>query len=578
MTIAVFESFDTERRGWSVCLRDPRALHTAHSPEQVEPVLRIAEEAGQRGDWAAVMISYEAASGLDTALRVHSPDEFPLAWVAVFDHPSAFPAEPSHGDYCVSPWRPMIGRAEYKAAIQKIHGYLARGETYQTNYTFPLQCRFEGDAWQWYRDLCAVQQAGYCAYMDLGPYRLLSLSPELFFQRAGNVITTRPMKGTLARGRWLEEDEEQARRLAACPKNRSENVMIVDLLRNDLGKISEPGTVRVAKLFEIERYEALLQMTSTIESLARPEVGLTDLLGALFPCGSVTGAPKIRTMEIIRELEPFPRRVYTGALGFVQPGGDAVFNVAIRTILLNTQTGDATFGVGGGITVDSTAEDEYEECVLKAAFLDHRRPEFRLLETILLEDGAYFLLDRHLARIRSSAKYFGFAWDEAPVRQALETIRAGHHHGCWKVRWLIARNGALTIEAHELKPTAESRCRVALAPYPIDSRDPLLFHKTTHRAVFEAAQKARPDCDDVIFWNERGEVTESSVANLVLVRDDGKWTPPRTAGLLAGTMRAELLARDVIRERVIHRDELRSAAELFLINSVRRWIQATLVD
>lgn len=356
--------------------------------------------------------------------------------------------------------------------------------------------------------------------------------------------------------------------------------MIVDLLRNDLSKISLPGSVRVPRLFEVERYETLWQMTSTVESTCKPDIGLVDLFDALFPCGSVTGAPKIRTMEILHRLEPFPRQVYTGALGFVRPGGDCTFNVAIRTILLDLRAGEATFGVGGGITYDSTPQGEYDECLLKARFLHRSRPVFQLLESILLDSGAYALLERHLDRMRSSASYSGFVWNEEAVRSALSRMHANHASGRWKVRLLVARDGAVEIEAHPLGPKMEreKKRRVAFAPEPIDPRDPFLYHKTTHREAYERALRACPGRDDVILWNERGEVTESSVANLVLIANGQKWTPPRASGLLAGTLRDELLARGEIRERIIYRDELRQAGSFFLINSVRGWMRAVLVD
>lgn len=576
MRTAVFESFDAFHRGWAVYLDRPQAVHVAYCHEQVLLTLQLDEEAAQRGHWAAVMLSYEAVPSLDPVLATHPPGTFPLAWCAVFDQAGPLPAEIPPERYEVSHWDPQITRDQYAHAIERIRDHIAHGETYQVNYTFPLRSRFRGDPWSYYRTLCAAQGAGYCAYLDLGRYRVLSLSPELFFERRGETLIARPMKGTLPRGRWMEEDREQSGRLTACPKNRAENVMIVDLLRNDLGKISVPGSVRVARLFEVERYETLWQMTSTICSICRPDLGLADLFCALFPCGSVTGAPKVRTTEIIHELEPFPRQVYTGAIGFVRPGGNAIFNVAIRTILLDTQTGVATLGVGSGITYDSTAQDEYDECLLKTHFLHRHRPAFRLLESILLDSGAYSLIERHITRMRSSAGYFGFVWNEEAVLSALSRMRAGHASGRWKVRLLAARDGALELEAHPLGPEMAAVRRLTFAPEPIDSRDPFLYHKTTHRAIYERALRACPGYDDVILWNERGEVTESSFANLVLTKEGKKWTPPRASGLLAGTLRDELLARGEIRERVISKDELCQAGSFFLINSVRGWMHAAL--
>jgi para-aminobenzoate synthetase / 4-amino-4-deoxychorismate lyase len=386
------------------------------------------------------------------------------------------------------------------------------------------------------------------------------------------------MKGTINRGRWSQEDIERSRQLAESPKDRAENVMIVDLLRNDLGKISVPGSVKVSKLFEVERYETLWQMTSTVESRLRNDVGLADVMAALFPCGSITGAPKIRTMEIIRELEPFQRGIYTGTIGFIRPGGDCVFNVAIRTVVLDSDTGAATFGVGGGITIDSTAEREYDECLLKSSFLTAPSPRFRLLESILLEGGEFFLLSRHLERLKASARYFNFHFPEEQILCQLQRAVATCSNERWKIRLLLSKAGEIEFEAIQLGSAGRIQPRVPLAAQPVESNDRFLFHKTTNRAIYDQALAGRPDCDEVILWNERGEVTESSVANVVVPVDGRLFTPPQQSGLLAGTFREELLADGTIRERVIRKEELQEASSFFLINSVRKWMPALLID
>ncbi|MGI9165044.1 MAG: chorismate-binding protein, partial [Pyrinomonadaceae bacterium] len=345
----------------------------------------------------------------------------------------------------------------------------------------------------------------------------------------------------------------------------------------DLGKVSVPGSVRVSNLFEVERFETLWQMTSTVESTLRPGVGLTELVTALFPCGSITGAPKIRTMQIIRELELFPRGIYTGTIGFIAPGGDCVFNVAIRTIVLDSETGIATFGVGGGITIDSTAAREYDECVLKSSFLNSSIAPFRLLESILLEDGEFFLLNRHIERLKSSANYFRFRFQEEQIRGELDRLAGTNSTDKWKVRLLLSREGEIESEAIQLFTAPQEPLRVALAAEALDSRERFLFHKTTNREVYNRALAARPDCDDVILWNERGEITESSAANIVVAVGNEIFTPPQSSGLLAGTFRDQLLAAGKIRERVISVEELGQGANLFLINSVRRWMPAVLV-
>lgn len=345
----------------------PLKTITAANISEVIYVLDFAERHARNGSYVVLMISYEAAEAFDSALTTHRLEHFPLAWAAVYSEPSNLPAIGSN--VSSNPWLPAVTKHEYSQSIARIRELIAAGDTYQVNYSFPLTSSFNGDSLAWYHELCRRQTARYSAYLDLGRYRVLSLSPELFFERRGNHVVTRPMKGTVQRGRDTREDEELAQWLRNSAKNRAENVMIVDLLRNDLGRVAVPGGVRVSSLFDLERFETVWQMTSTVEATLREGTSLAKLMGALFPCGSITGAPKIRTMEIIRELERFPRGAYTGTIGMLRPGGDCTFNVAIRTVVLDTETGVATCSVGGGITIDSTAAEEYEECLVKSRFL-----------------------------------------------------------------------------------------------------------------------------------------------------------------------------------------------------------------
>jgi para-aminobenzoate synthetase/4-amino-4-deoxychorismate lyase len=550
----------------SLFFAEPSRILEARRVDEVLPLLESAEANARAGAYVAIMIAYEAAPAFDSALSVNSPGEFPLAWAAVFPNVSAV-AERSGGDFLSGKWTPQISQTEYDSAVSRIRELIAAGDTYQVNYSFPLTSSFSGNAYAWYRELCMAQGTPYSAYLDLDRYRVLSLSPELFFERRGDHVTTRPMKGTVRRGRWLTEDEELARWLQNSGKDRAENIMIVDLLRNDLGKVSVPGSVQVSALFQPERYETVWQMTSKVESRLRPRTSLIELMAALFPCGSVTGAPKIRTMQIIRELERFPRGAYTGAIGILGPGGDCVFNVAIRTVVIDTETGVATFGVGGGVTIDSTAQGEYDECLVKSRFLERKPVEFELFESMLMEDGKVFLLERHLERLHKSAAFFGFKIGSMDLKPM---------PGRWKIRISLAKDGRVKTERTPITDLTEVK-RVALAREPVDSSDPFLFHKTTRRDFYSAQLKLRPDCDDIIFWNEREEVTESSIANVVVRIGDQLFTPPVSSGLLAGTFRDQLLAEGIIKERVIKTDELKSANELYLINSVRKWMKAICV-
>jgi len=545
--------------------------------DEVIPLLRGAEAAAKDGLWAALALSYEAAPAFDSALKVQPSSEFPLAWMGVFQEPSStdFNSIPN-SPFRISEWEPQIDRREYRQAILSIRDFIERGDTYQINFTFPLRGCVVGDSFSCFRAIAESQGAAYSAYLDIGSHRILSFSPELFVERRGNDLMTRPMKGTLARGRWLEEDCERVEQLRGSPKDRAENVMIVDLLRSDLGKVAETGSVKVTELFAVECLSRVLQMTSTVTAVQRPDVTLVDILRALFPCGSVTGAPKCRSMAIIKELEHRPRGVYTGAIGFMGPNGDAVFNVPIRTLAVDVRDGAATFGVGGGITWDSTTEGEYEECCLKAKFLTHPWAEFKLLETIALNDGEYALLDRHLSRARNSARYFGFRWSEAEVLKALDDVRKSHPSRRWRIRLIVDRDGKAHVEVGLGGEPRTAPVTVKFASRAVDDRDPLVFHKTTDRSRYDVELERCHPCDDVIFWNCRGEVTESTIANVVVFSEGKHWTPPREAGLLAGTLREELISKGELFERTITKEELARAGSFTLINSVRGWMPAEL--
>ncbi len=564
----------------------------ARSPDEVPGVLDAVADATREGRWAAGYASYEAAPGLDPALVVRDrpvADPFstlPLARFDLFERrEDATPLRPPSAAFSVWRWNPSVARPDYDRQIERIRAYIRAGDTYQVNHTIRLRGRFAGADRAFYTALALAQRGGHCAYLDLGRFRILSASPELFFRLEDDgLLTTRPMKGTATRGRWPVEDRERAATLLGTEKERAENAMIVDLLRNDMGRISDPASVNVAELFALERYETVWQLTSTITSRLREGLGLRDVFGALFPSGSVTGAPKVRSMQIIAELETLPRGVYCGAVGWVSPAGApgplAEFNVAIRTVVLDTETDTVEYGVGGGITYDSIAEREYAECLAKSRVLTERRPPFDLLESLGYRDGDVLWLDRHLDRIEASAAYFGFAFDrDAAARAVLDA--AVTTTGDAKIRMLVTPEGSIfcRIEPLEPLPPESERpiVRVEIDTEPIDADDVFLFHKTTARGTYERALARHPGADDVILVNRRGQITEASSSNVAVKVGDGWFTPPVDAGLLAGTYRAVLLDKGRIRERPITVDELRSADELALLNSVRLWRPASLV-
>ena len=565
----LFQSFDPSRPVWNWAFERPRATKTAHRPSDVLPVLQWAESAAQQGRWVALAVGFEAASAVNPLFKKSKPSSFPLVWAAAFDAPSV-PRPSVNKQWRVGPWRPGVDDRSYHRALRRIKQWIARGDTYQVNYTFPLSTRFQGDPETWFWKVAPAQGGAYSAYLDMGPWKVLSFSPELFFERDKDRLILLPMKGSAARGRWWSEDVVRARALAESPKDRAENLMIVDLLRNDAGKIARPGSVRTDQLFNVETYPTVFQMTSRVRARLRKGVTLPDLVTALFPSGSVTGAPKKRTLEIIDQLEKTPRGIYTGTIGLLEPSGRWTFNVAIRTIALDTRTGRARCSVGGGVTWDSSAVGERKEALLKAEFLG-RPSDFSLLESLRLENGRYPLWRGHRDRLRRSAAYFGFSLSWAAVRVTLSQTARRHPSGVWKVRLVISRRGAVDTTAERL-PKETQPWTLVLSPEPVDDRDVFLFHKTTHRNVYDHHRARCPEGDDVLLWNTRGEVTESTRANVVVEKGGRFYTPPRSSGLLGGVFRETLLREGRLEERVLRRKDVLNAERVFLINAVRGWI------
>ncbi len=576
--IVRLESFGRGEGHRSFVFGGYRSAIVAKEPGEVRSALEAADGATVDGYHAAGFVSYEAALGLDPAFTVPGRcDGLPLVWFGVFDtREELSPDDTADGVWAEHlEWSPSISPDHYVEDLGKIRAYIGAGDTYQVNHTFRMQADLRTDPWPFYRALCRSQRADYCAYIDTGSHYVLSASPELFFSLKDGIVTTRPMKGTHRRGRWTEEDEQFAEALARSEKNRAENLMIVDLLRNDLGRISRTGSVTVRDLWEVEAYETLFQMTSTVESQLRDEVSLKGMFEALFPCGSVTGTPKIRTMELISEIESEPRGIYTGAIGYVSPESKAAFNVAIRTVAIEKGAGRAVFGVGGGITWDSTAEDEYQECLMKAQVLTERRPDFHLFETVLYElDSGAFLWDRHVDRLDRSAGYFGFRYDpeqiEAELRKATDSLTERS-----KVRIMLEADGTVSHQTGSL--AKQDVYTVSVSPVRVDSNDIFLYHKTSYRKVYDGCRSACPDVDDVILLNERGEVTETAIGNIVIEREGRRLTPPVGSGLLAGTFREDLLAQGEIEEAILDHQDLATADNVYMVNSVREWVPLRIV-
>ncbi|HET7584478.1 MAG TPA: aminodeoxychorismate synthase component I [Gemmatimonadaceae bacterium] len=561
----------------------------ARTADDVPGVIAQAEREARAGRHVVGFVCYEAAPAFDGAMVTHAPGALPLAWFGAFEDPApsggaadAAAIDPGAGAACA--WSCDDDRTRYEHKVGVVRQAIARGDVYQVNLTTRLRGTIDDPTALFYR-LRAGQGGRYAAYIRLPPasHAIVSASPELFFQRVGERILTRPMKGTARRGRWSAEDDAAARALRESPKERAENLMIVDLLRNDLGRIARFGTVRVPRLLEVERYPTVLQLTSTVAAELRSGVTLPEIFAALFPCGSVTGAPKIAAMRAIAALEQSSRGVYCGAIGYLAPGGDATFSVAIRTATVDLSSGAVVYGAGGGVTWDSTATGEYDEMRAKSAILEHA-PDgttadgVSLIETMRLEGGRFARLERHLARVSASAAYFGIPLQRDDVRAALHAHAASSVGAAQRVRLVVTPDGRPHVEARPLDALPDPPLPVAIARELVRRDDRFLYHKTTRREGYERRRRARPDVFDVILTNEAGELTELTIGNLVVELDGQRVTPPLACGLLAGTMRGELLDRGAIVERVLTPRDLARCSALWMVNSVREWVPLRLVE
>ncbi len=559
---------------------NPLRVITCFSPSEILKCFQQLERYRRQGFFLAGFFSYELGYFLeDSFAGKPSPSAYPLLWFGVYEKPRKPPVSRLQSPdkrYYLTPPDLAISKADYRRTVGKIKNLIAQGETYQINFTSGYHFDFAGDVFDFYRQLKASQRVSYSALIRFGGNYLISLSPELFFRidQRGK-ITVKPMKGTApvdAYAGWLCHD----------PKNTSENVMIVDLLRNDLGRICKPGSVKVPELFTVEEYETLQQMTSTVTGRLNPRISLYDMMRSLFPCGSVTGAPKIQSMKIIRNLEREPRNIYTGAIGYFGPGGDAVFNVAIRTIDLQSKPDGkfkATMGVGSGIVFDSQPDEEYEECALKAKFLMNALPDFALIETMLCDNGKVSLLALHLRRLQMSAEYFSIPCAVHKIQGALKQYTA-RLTGKIRLRLLLKSNGRIVLEHQPLAATPSSGPVIALSGSRTKSDDIFLYHKTTQRKLYheEHQRYSAKGFFDVIFRNEKDQITEGAISN-IFVRIKGRcFTPPVCCGLLAGIGRETLMKKLDAREKILYLPDLKKADQILLTNSVRGVTEVRLKD
>ncbi|MDB5588740.1 MAG: pabB [Devosia sp.] len=581
-TVLLHDTLDPA--GANLLFTAPREIVVAHTADEARVALGRLQTARAEGLHSAGYLAYELGFLFEERLahRLPARSDTPLLWMGLYDTPQKLSATE------VDVWlasiagptgravniRPRLDLAAYKTAFDTVKALIAAGDTYQVNLTFKADFTLEGGAVALYRDLVRKQPVAYGALIATETHTILSRSPELFVSNRAGALSARPMKGTMPRGRTLAEDEAGRLALAQDEKNRAENLMIVDLLRNDLGRIAQIGSVKVTDLFTVETYRTLHTMTSGITATLKPGLGPRDILENLFPCGSITGAPKLRAMEIIDEIEPDPRGVYTGSIGYIAPDGDVIFNVAIRTAVIDN-SGKGEIGIGGGIVADSLLADEYQEALLKMAFFSDPATPVCLIETLLWEPGrGYYLLDRHLTRMESSARYFRLPFDAIKKSSMLDDL-AQTFTAPMRVRLTLHEVDGPAVTGVPLPPNP-AVFRFSIAPEHLDSKSLWLAHKTTNRAFYDKPRQhahATTGVDEVVFLNENNELTEGSITNLFIERDGILLTPPLSSGLLPGTMRAELIATGGAREHTLTLSDLETAP-IFLGNSVRGLIPA----
>ncbi len=577
--------------GSAVLLTDFRGSIGSLDPtaDDVAFVFAAADAATKRGEWVALAADYELGNCFDPAMaRVGAVSPRLRGWIfGCAEHLDAIATQRFIDQQLaiVAPYDRISGVADlvlsqnarqHAENVERIRQWITEGDCYQVNLTFPVDFQVYGHPLALYARLRARQPVRYGACILTPDATILSFSPELFFERSGSRVLTRPMKGTAPRGATREDDAQNRVALLVSQKERAENIMIVDLLRNDLGRLAEPGAVRVEALCDAEAYPTLWQMVSTV-SAELPDVSLYDIFRALFPCGSITGAPKIRAMQCIAELEEMPRGLYTGALGWLAPGGDCRFNVAIRTLEID-ERGHGRLGIGSGIVIDANPAREYAECLLKAQFITGFDPGFELIETIRLEDGTYPHLSMHMERLQASARSLGFACDLIAVSDVLTELARACRNGAFRVRLTLAHDGRFSV-TQACMPHNGNNWQIVFADETLDCNDYLLRHKTTARSRYDQALAGlaeMPEVFDAIFCNTHGEVCEGARSNVYVERRGVLLTPPLSCGLLPGVMRRHLLETGRAVEHVVLREDLLEASAIYVSNALRGLVPVTL--
>ncbi len=578
----------------SYIFTDPIKIIQTRDIRRIKSCFKQIELAKKKGYYISGFISYEAGHIINKRFQHLPINNMPLIWMGIFKDPLIFNHQSNkfinnpplsfnknngffNEKYKLNNLKLDISSKDYVRNIKKIKHFIESGETYQVNYTTKYKFNFKGSALALYKKLRNNQAISYGALIKSPEFNILSFSPELFFRQNKNQLMVKPMKGTAVRGINIKEDAKTRKILAADVKNQAENLMIVDLLRNDLGRVSKTSSVKVKKLFEIETYKTLLQMTSTVKSKLKPKTSLFEIFLSLFPCGSITGAPKIKTMEIISKLENKPRGIYTGAIGFFAPNNKAVFNVAIRTIELKNNKGQ--MGVGSGITYDSNPIEEFKECKLKARFLT--MPDFKLIETMLWnKKQGVFLLENHLQRLNQSAGFFNFSFNKKMILKNLNklttTFNPMHNY---KIRLLLTANSEIDLESSAiLKNKTLPDQKITFSKKKTRSSNIFLYHKTTNRTLYDSEYRkySKLGFFDTIFCNENKQITEGTISNIFIKKNGNYYTPPIQCGVLPGVFRTHFMQKNKAQEKILFLEDLKTADATYCTNAVRGMVKVKL--
>lgn len=555
---------------------NPSKVITTNDISAVSACLNQINDCLEQGFYVAGYFSYESTYAFSTDISstdIHN--RMPLLWFGVFEQPNETQfASLNQGEFHIDDWQMKKSKQQYEKDFQKVMDAIQANKTNQINYTVPFEAHFSGNPFLYYEQLKQAQSSNFCAYIQLEQFSILSASPELFFQVKDDNIMVRPMKGTAKRGRTYQEDIKQKYDLQQSEKNKLENKLITELMKEELENVAEKDSIQIIDPFRVEQYPTVYQMTTGIKGKIHGGLSIMEIIQILFPCGSISGVPKSTSLQLIADIEQAPREVYCGAIGYITPNKEAVFNVPIRTVWIDKQYEKAYYGAGGAITKNSIMQEEYEEVLSKTNVLTRKQPDFKLLETMLIEDGNVFLLEKHIQRLAQSAAYFNIPIDIKKVQKEMLLSAATYPEGKHRIRLTVSKVGHIDITVTPYSPSGVRK--VAMAKAPINKEDVFLYHKTTFRDCYTKHKTQNTSIFDILLWNDRDEITEFTIGNIVVELDNKLYTPPVSSGLLSGTFRQKLLDEGKIKEKVIIKKDLLQCTNIWLINSVRKWVRVEL--